>query len=53
MVSRLLESQYRDSRRAYVEQAARIIPSMKPWPKRRTRRLPIPGVIDAPTDSEG
>jgi hypothetical protein len=53
MVAAVLHRQYREARRAYVAEASRLIPTMSPWPKRRSKRRPIPGVIDAPTDSEG
>ena len=53
IVGTLLQRSYNDDRRAWTLAACSVIPTMKPWPKRRTKRRPIPGVIDAPTDSEG
>lgn len=54
MVAAVLHRAYRENRRAYVEEASRLISTMSPWPKRRSsKRRPIPGVIDVPSDAEG
>lgn len=56
IVGRLLQQSYNDRQRARRNALADAYPEMANmrWPKRRSsKRRPIPGVIDAPTDSEG
>ena len=56
VVGKLLQRQYNDDQRRRRDALADTYPEMAHmrWPKRRSsKRRPIPGVIDAPTDSEG
>ena len=56
IVGKLLQRQYNDDQRRRRDALADTYPEMAHmrWPKRRSsKRRPIPGVIDAPTDSEG
>ncbi|MCR5876987.1 hypothetical protein [Phenylobacterium sp. J367] len=49
-VARLLQRRYLDARRAYVADPAN---GLRPWPKRPTKRKPIPGLYEAPQEVEG
>jgi hypothetical protein len=47
VVGPILHARYSEARRTYLEQTG------FPWPKRRVRRKPFPGLIEAQDDSEG
>lgn len=47
VVGPMLQARYVAAQRARLEEAAKHDPNITPWPRRRTKRRPLPGVIDA------